>query len=147
MWAEAPGMGLTWGQGGGSLQACSGGATLNKSQSMANPTLSGVLLGHECWDVGGQPMWLPSVALSLVLRPAQNPWRRRRPAPAPRRGRGGSRLFQEEGSAKGTGRNAAPSPAGRPPGRPARRRTHTSTLLKTSACSWSHTAHRYHHDL
>lgn len=36
--------------GGGSR---GGDATLNKSQSMANPTLFGVLLGHECWGGWG----------------------------------------------------------------------------------------------
>lgn len=42
---KAPGAGLAWGQGGGGLHTSSGEAKLNKSQSMANPTLSRVLLG------------------------------------------------------------------------------------------------------
>lgn len=44
-------MGLALGQGGGGLQARSGEAKLNKSQSMANPALSRALLGHE-WGGG-----------------------------------------------------------------------------------------------
>lgn len=44
-------MGLARGQGGGGLQARSGEAKLNKSQSMANPGLSRALPRYE-WGRG-----------------------------------------------------------------------------------------------